>query len=90
MTTFFLVTLTNCDLLVYNDIPYKYLQACDYSYEKKNLTKHPFHGKIKVPIAKKIYMGHFKLYYVLLELRKVVIFACFNVTIHIKFELLNY
>jgi len=43
-----------------------------------------------VPIVKISYMGHFKLYYVLLELGKVVIFACFNVTIYIKFELLNY
>jgi hypothetical protein len=57
---------------------------------KKNLTKQPFHVKIKVPIVKISYMGYFKLYYALLELRKVVIFACFNVTIYIMFELFNY
>jgi hypothetical protein len=58
--------------------------------KKKTLQKHPFHAKIKVPIVKISYMGYFKLYYVLLELRKVVIFVCFNVTIYINFELLNY
>jgi hypothetical protein len=30
MTTFFFVTLTNCDLNMYNHIPYKPLQDCDY------------------------------------------------------------
>ncbi len=35
-------------------------------------------------------MGYSKFYYALLELRKVVIFACFNVTIYIQFEFLNY
>jgi hypothetical protein len=29
VTTFFVI-LTNCDLNVYNHIPYKHLQACDY------------------------------------------------------------
>jgi hypothetical protein len=80
----------NCDLNVYNHIPYKHLQACDYRPKKKNLTKQPFHAKIKVPIVKFSYMGYSMVYYALLELRKVVIFACFNVTIYIKFELLNY
>jgi len=56
---------------------------------KKNLTKQSFHAKIKVPIVKISYMGYSKFYYALLELRKVVIFACFNVTIYIKFEFLN-
>jgi hypothetical protein len=35
-------------------------------------------------------MGYSKLYYALLDLKKVVIFACFNVRIYIEFELLNY
>jgi hypothetical protein len=30
LATIFLVTLTNCDLNVYNHIPYKPLQDCDY------------------------------------------------------------
>jgi hypothetical protein len=43
-----------------------------------------------VPIVQIFYMGYFKLYYALLDLKKVVIFACFNVMIYIEFELLNY
>jgi hypothetical protein len=35
-------------------------------------------------------MGYFKLYYVLLDFKKVMIFAYFNVTIYIEFELFNY
>jgi hypothetical protein len=35
-------------------------------------------------------MGYSKLYYVLLDLKKVVIFVCFNVTIYIEPELFNY
>jgi hypothetical protein len=35
-------------------------------------------------------MGYFKLYYTLLNLKKVVIFAYFNVMIYIEFEFLNY
>jgi hypothetical protein len=35
-------------------------------------------------------MGYSKLYYALLNLKKVEIFTCFNVTIYIEFELLNY
>ncbi len=35
------------------------------------------------------YMAYSKLYYALLDLKKVVISACFNVKIYIKFELLN-
>jgi hypothetical protein len=31
-----------------------------------------------------------KFYYVLLDLKKVVILACFNVTIYIEFEFFNY
>jgi len=45
---------------------------------------------MKVLIVKISYMGCSKFYYALLELRKVVIFACFNVMIYIKFEFLNY
>jgi len=48
VTTFF-VTLTNCDLNMYNHIPYKPLQDCDYS--QKHLTKQPFYARIKVPIV---------------------------------------
>jgi hypothetical protein len=33
VTTFF-VTLTNCDLNMYNHIPYKPLQVCDYKQGK--------------------------------------------------------
>jgi hypothetical protein len=43
-----------------------------------------------VSILKISYMGYSKFYYALLGLRKVVIFAGFNVTIYIKFILLNY
>jgi hypothetical protein len=35
-------------------------------------------------------MVYFKFYYALLDLKKVMIFACFNVTIYIEFELLVY
>jgi hypothetical protein len=35
-------------------------------------------------------MAYSKLYYALLDLKNVVIFACFNVTIYIEFGLLNY
>ncbi len=35
-------------------------------------------------------MGYSKLYYALLNLKKVVIFACFNVTISIEFELVYF
>jgi hypothetical protein len=35
-------------------------------------------------------MSYFKLYYLLLDLKKVVIFAYFNVKIYIEFEFLNY
>jgi hypothetical protein len=35
-------------------------------------------------------MGYSKLYYALLDLKKVVIFTCFNVTIYIEFDLFNY
>jgi hypothetical protein len=34
-------------------------------------------------------MAYSKLYYALLDLKKVVIFACFKVMINIKFELFN-
>jgi hypothetical protein len=35
-------------------------------------------------------MGYNKFYYALIDLKKVVIFSFFNVTIYIEFELLNY
>jgi len=35
-------------------------------------------------------MGYLKLYYILLDFKKVVISACFNVMIYIEFEFLNY
>ncbi len=35
-------------------------------------------------------MGYSKLYYALLDLKKVVLFSNFNVMIYIEFELLNY
>jgi hypothetical protein len=35
-------------------------------------------------------MGYSKLYYALLDLKKVVIFAYFNVMIYIEFEFLDY
>jgi hypothetical protein len=42
MTTFFLfVTLTNCDLNMYNHIPYKLLQDCDYR-QKETLQNNRF------------------------------------------------
>jgi hypothetical protein len=34
-------------------------------------------------------MGYSKLYYALLDLKKFVIFICYNVMIYIEFELLN-
>jgi hypothetical protein len=35
-------------------------------------------------------MGYSKFYYALLDLKNVVIFVCFNLTIYNEFELLNY
>jgi hypothetical protein len=35
-------------------------------------------------------MGHSKFYYALLNFKKVMIFAYFNVTIYIEYELFNY
>jgi hypothetical protein len=43
-----------------------------------------------VLIVQKIYMSYFKFYYSLLNLKTIVIFIYFNVTIYIEFELLNY
>jgi hypothetical protein len=57
---------------------------------KKNLITQFFYARIKVAIIFKNYMGYFKLYYTLLDLKKVVIFAYFNVMIYIEFEFLNY
>jgi hypothetical protein len=57
---------------------------------QKNLTKQLFYARINVPIVSISSMGYFKLYYVLLDLKNVVISTYFNVTIYIGFELLNY
>jgi hypothetical protein len=35
-------------------------------------------------------MGYSKPYYTLLNMKKFVIFSCFNMTNYIEFELLNY
>jgi hypothetical protein len=43
-----------------------------------------------VSIVEIFYMSYLKLYYSLLDLKKIVISAYFNVTIYIEFELLNY
>ncbi len=43
-----------------------------------------------MPIVFFFYVGYSKLYYVLLDFKKVVIFTYFNVMIYIEFELLNY
>jgi len=69
-------------------IPDKPLQDCNYM--QKKFTKEPFYARMKVPIVKSFYIRYSKLYYALLDLKKVVIFPCFNVTIYIEFELLNY
>jgi len=86
--TTFLVTLTIYDLNVYSHIPYKPLQDCDYM--QKKFTKEPFYARIKVPIVSIFYIGYSKSYYALVDLKKVVIFTCFNVIIYIEFQLLNY
>jgi len=48
MTTFFIVTLTNCDLNVSSHISYKPLQDCDY--RQKPFTKQLLYIGIKVSI----------------------------------------
>jgi hypothetical protein len=46
---------------------------------------------ISIPVLMdKSYISYFKFYYELWNLKKVVIFTCFNVTIYIEFEHLNY
>jgi len=57
---------------------------------QKNLTKQLIFVKIKVSIISIFYMAYSKLYYALLDLKKVMIFTCFNVMIYIKFEFSNY
>jgi hypothetical protein len=57
---------------------------------QKYLIKQPFYARIKMPIISISYMGYSKLYYALLNLKKVEISTCFNVTIYIEFKLLNY
>jgi hypothetical protein len=46
---FSLVTLTNCDLNMYNHIPYNPLQDCDYKL--KNLQNSFFYARINVSIV---------------------------------------
>jgi hypothetical protein len=75
LVTTFYVTLMNCDLNACNHIPYKCLQDCDY--RKKKITNQPFHARIKVSIDYISYMVYSKLYYALLDFKKVVIFAFF-------------
>jgi hypothetical protein len=43
-----------------------------------------FYARIKVSFKKISYMGYFKLYYSILDLKKIVISAYFNVTIYIE------
>jgi hypothetical protein len=73
MTTFF-VTIMNCDLNVYNHIPYKPLQGCDYK-KKKNLQNNLLKLKWKCQLINFSYVVYSSLYYELLNLKKVVIFA---------------
>ncbi len=83
------MTITNCDLNTYSHIPYKPLQDSDYK-QKKPLQKQLFYARIKRSIVEIFYMGYFKLYYSLLDLKKIVISTYVNVKIYIEFELLNY
>ncbi len=83
------MTLTNCDLNEYTYTSYKPLQDCDCR-PKKDFTKQPFYTRIKMLIFLFYLVSYSKLYYVLLDLKKVVISICFNVTIYIDFEFLNY
>jgi len=73
---------------VYSHIPYVPLQDCDY--RQNTLQNSFFYVRIKVLIVQKIYMSYFKFYYSLLNMKRIVIFFYFNVTIYIEFELLNY
>jgi hypothetical protein len=57
---------------------------------QKYLTKQPFYARIKMPIVYISYMGYFKFYYALLNLKNIEISTCFNVQIYIEFGLLNY
>ncbi len=57
---------------------------------KRNLTKQPFDARIKVSIVQFFFRWIVLSYYALLDLKKVVISACFNVMIYIEFELFNY
>jgi hypothetical protein len=87
MMTFF-VTLMNCDLCAYSHITYNPLQGCDYR-QKKILTKQSFYARMKVPIVLNSDMDYSTFYYALLDLKKVVIFAYFNLINYIADELLN-
>jgi hypothetical protein len=65
--------------------PYKIV-----TISKNKSYKITLHAKIKVSIVQISYNAYSKFYYVLLNLKEVVIFAYFNVTIYFEFELLNY
>jgi len=58
--------------------------------QKKILPKKFVYARIKVSIVSIFYMGYSKLCYALLNLKKVMIFACFNVMIYIEFGLFDY
>jgi hypothetical protein len=73
---------------MYNHVAYNLLWDCDNRL--KTFTKPLFYGKIKVSIVQISYMGYFKFYYSLLDLKKVVTFAYFNVSKDIEFEFFNY
>jgi len=75
------VTLTNRDL---NDIITFYINYYKIVIVGKKFTKQPFYASIKVSIVKKHYVGYFKFYYALLDLKKVVISACFSVTLSLR------
>ncbi len=81
--------LTNCDLNMYSHISYKSQIVTIGPKKRKNLTKQFFYARVKVSIDSIFYMDYSKLYYALLDLKKVVISICFNVMIYIEFELLN-
>jgi hypothetical protein len=56
---------------------------------KNKFTNQHFYVKIKGPIVQIFFMGYSKLYCAFLDLKKVVISPCFNVTIYIEFEFLD-
>jgi hypothetical protein len=75
------------ELWLYSHIPYKPLQDCDYRQKAYNITPY---ARINVSIVSIFYMCHFKINYVLLDLKKVVISIYFSVKICIECEILDY